>query len=179
MKRLSNTIVLTISILSVALCCSCTKEKYVWYKANFGWYLTAGYDAHKKGDYAKAEKHYKAALAIAEQGGLPYDLVALVLDCLGDNYEEQGKYTEAEAAYKRELSVVEKALGPSHPDLLDPLTSITLLYLKQSRDNEAETYNQRALAIASGVTDDKYKSTISTVYIQRDIIAGRKDLQPK
>jgi hypothetical protein len=47
---------------------------------------------------------------------------------------EASRYDEAEPIYKRSLAILEKVLGPQHPDT----RAVLQLYRAQGRDKEAE-----------------------------------------
>ncbi len=59
----------------------------------------------------------------------------------------QGKYAEAEPLYKRSLAIVEKALGPEHPDVATSLKNYAALLRKTGRATEASKMEARAKAI--------------------------------
>ena len=61
--------------------------------------------------------------------------------------ESQGRYAEAEPLYKRSLAIVEKALGPDHPDVGTVAQQPRRLYRSQGRYAEAEPLFKRTLAI--------------------------------
>ena len=62
-------------------------------------------------------------------------------------YYHQGKYTEAEPLYERSLAILEKALGPEHPQVAQSLDNYAALLHKLNRDAEAEKMEARAQAI--------------------------------
>ncbi len=45
------------------------------------------------------------------------------------------------------MAIVEKALGPEHPDVANSLNNLAVLYHAQERNAEAEPLFQRSLAI--------------------------------
>ena len=69
------------------------------------------------------------------------------LDNLAMLYQAQGKYAEAEPLYVRVLAILEKALGPEHPDLAESLKNYAALLQKMGREAEAAKMEARALAI--------------------------------
>ena len=73
--------------------------------------------------------------------------MAISLNNLAELYRTQGKYAEAEPLYHRSLAILEKALGPEHPDVATSLNSLAALYDTQGKYAEAEPLYQRALAI--------------------------------
>ncbi len=62
-------------------------------------------------------------------------------------YKAQGHYAEAEPLYQRSLAIVEKALGPEHPDLATSLENYAALLRETARADEAERMEARAKAI--------------------------------
>ena len=54
---------------------------------------------------------------------------------------------EAEPHYKRALAIIEKALGPEHPDVAQSLENYAALLRKTGRDDEAVKLEARAKAI--------------------------------
>ena len=62
-------------------------------------------------------------------------------------YRDQGRYSEAEPLYGRSLEILEKALGPAHPDVATNVNKIAVLYSDLGRYGEAESLHDRAIAI--------------------------------
>jgi tetratricopeptide (TPR) repeat protein len=73
--------------------------------------------------------------------------VATSLNNLAALYRAQGKYDQAEPLYKRALAILEKALGPEHPDVATVLGNYAALLEKTNRQAEAEKLRQRAAKI--------------------------------
>jgi CHAT domain-containing protein len=61
-------------------------------------------------------------------------------------YEQQGRYGAAEPLFKRALSMLDKALGPDHPDVTDTINHLALLYEKQDRYADAAPLVQQVMA---------------------------------
>jgi tetratricopeptide (TPR) repeat protein len=61
-------------------------------------------------------------------------------------YDNQGRYAEAEPLFKRALAVLEKALGPNHPEVAAVRHNLAALYKDQGRYADAEALNKRAMA---------------------------------
>ncbi len=74
-------------------------------------------------------------------------MVATSVNNLGDLYHAQGKYAEAEPLLKRALAIVEKALGPEHPDVAASLENYAALLRETGRSDEAAKMEARAEAI--------------------------------
>jgi Tetratricopeptide repeat len=66
---------------------------------------------------------------------------------LAELYRARGRLAEAEPLHKRGLAILEKALGPGHPNVGTPLFSLAELYETQRRVAEAEPLHRRSLAI--------------------------------
>jgi hypothetical protein len=62
-------------------------------------------------------------------------------------YDNQSKYAEAESLYQRFQAIVEKALGPEHPDVAQSLENYAALLRQTARADEAERMETRAKAI--------------------------------
>jgi tetratricopeptide (TPR) repeat protein len=59
----------------------------------------------------------------------------------------QHRYTEAESHFRRALAIMDKSLGPNHPDLAHILGAYGLLLKKTNRKSEAAPMNSRAKEI--------------------------------
>jgi tetratricopeptide (TPR) repeat protein len=109
--------------------------------------MAAGQIAFEAGRYAKAERLLKIALARAERFG-PRDLrLPATLNRLAQVYHEQGQYTRAEPLYKRSLALVEKSLGPTHPDVAANLNNLATLYRDEGKFEQAEVLYRKSLGI--------------------------------
>ena len=60
---------------------------------------------------------------------------------------ETGRYSEAIPLVQRALAILEKALGPDHPDVAASLNNLAGLYQDQRRYGDAEPLYKRSLAI--------------------------------
>ncbi len=58
---------------------------------------------------------------------------------------------DAEPLYKRSLAILEKALGPEHPNVAMSFNNLALLYEAQGRYGDAEPLYKRSLAISEKV----------------------------
>ena len=63
--------------------------------------------------------------------------MAASLNGLAFLYSAQGKYAEAEPLFKRSLAILEKALGPEHPNVATSLENWAKLLRQINRDAEA------------------------------------------
>ena len=62
-------------------------------------------------------------------------------------YDAQDNYAEAEPLYRRALAILEKALGPEHPNVAQVLENYAELLRKTNRKTEAAKMEARAKAI--------------------------------
>jgi tetratricopeptide (TPR) repeat protein len=104
--------------------------------------MRAGDEAYGRGDYGEAERHWKAQLEFEVNMGSNRSL-----NNLARLYEAQGRYAEAETIYERSLAMMEKTLGPEHPELSESLNNYTAFLRKMGRDAEAAKIEARLLAI--------------------------------
>lgn len=110
-------------------------------------HMDAGRSAHQRGNYEAAAKRYADALAEAEAFGEADQRLALTINQLAFSLEDQGRYVDAETLYRRSLAILEKALGPDHPNVGMSLNNLAALYKAQGRYAEAEPLNRRSLTI--------------------------------
>jgi tetratricopeptide (TPR) repeat protein len=104
--------------------------------------MRAGDEAFERGDHDEAERHWNAQLEFEVSMGSNRSL-----DNLAMLYQTQGRYAEAELLHLRVLAILEKALGPEHPDLAERLKNYAALLQKKGCDTKAAKMEARALAI--------------------------------
>ena len=104
--------------------------------------------AYAAGAYADAEGLYRQGLAIGRDIRDQWTVMAC-LNNLGELYRAQSRYAEAEPLYKRSLSILEKALGPDHPDVATVLKDYAGFLREVGKTEEAETMEARAERIRS------------------------------
>ena len=73
--------------------------------------------------------------------------MATSVNNLGLLYYNQGQYAQAEPLLNRSLAIMEKALGPDHPDVAVSLENLAALYRVTKRRKEAKVLEKRAAAI--------------------------------
>lgn len=100
-----------------------------------------------KGDYALATEACQASLEEAERFGRHDRRLGISSWMLAALYHTQGKYVEAEPLYRRSLEIMEKTLGPNHPDVASILNNLAELYTAQGRYADAEPLYRRSLEI--------------------------------
>ncbi len=72
--------------------------------------------------------------------------MAQSLNNLAELYRAQGRYAEAEPHYQRALAILEKVLGPEHPDVATSLENYAALLRETEREDQAEEMEARAKA---------------------------------
>ena len=136
-----------VAVTAVPLAKRAARAQDVWDEST-----QAGAKASQDGRHAEAEEHFKAALREAEKPGAKGERLALSLRNLAELYRDQGRYGEAEPLYRRSLAILEKALGPQHPDVATNLENYAALLRATGRDAEAAEMEARAKAIrAKGI----------------------------
>ncbi len=73
--------------------------------------------------------------------------MAQSLNNLAELYRAQGRYAEAEPHYQRALAILEKVLGPEHPDVATSLENYAALLRETEREDQAKEMEARAKAI--------------------------------
>ncbi len=61
--------------------------------------------------------------------------------------QAQGRYAEAEPQYQRSLAILEKALGPDHPNVAQSLENYAALLRATGRAAKSDNMEARAKAI--------------------------------
>jgi len=128
----------------------------------------AGIYLRDHASYSLAESLFQRAVAIAEQLGPEYLLLASPLSNLGILYKDHGQYERAEACSQRALHIWEQALGPEHLLLALPLNNLGLIYWHQGKYEQAEPLLQRALHIweqALGPNDSRVAVALNNLGI--------------
>ncbi len=101
----------------------------------------------EQGFFDKAEQFHWEALSIRlDAENVEKEDVANSNHNLGNIYSIKD-YGQAEKYYQQSLAVLEKELGPRHPNLAIGLQNLGLLYQSKGQYGQAQAYLQRALAI--------------------------------
>ena len=106
-----------------------------------------GAKAAQAGDIDACEKLYRRGLAIMERTFGNAEATAAYTVTLSGLLQSQGRLEEAVPFYERSLTILEKALGPEHPDVATILEDYASLLRQTSRSDEAERMEARAKAI--------------------------------
>lgn len=107
---------------------------------------SAGKEAFQAGDYAKAEKHFSAALKHIDTLGSGNTRAAATLNNLALVYKKQGKYGKAEICFRRALRIYESVM-PEHAHVASVLTNLAGLYHALGKPADATPLIKRAKAI--------------------------------
>jgi tetratricopeptide (TPR) repeat protein len=106
-----------------------------------------GAKAAQAGDIDACEKLYRRGFAIMERTFGNVEATAAYTVTLGGLLQSQGRLEEAVPFYERTLAILEKALGPEHPDVATSLENSATLLRETERTDEAEELETRAKAI--------------------------------
>ena len=73
--------------------------------------------------------------------------MATSLNNLAELYQAQGRHAKAKPLYERALAILEKALGPEHPQVAISLENYASLLRNMGRPEEGVPLESRARAI--------------------------------
>ena len=68
------------------------------------------------------------------------------MNFLARSYSMQGQYTEAEDLFNRTRQLRQRVLGPKHPDTLNTVSDLGVMYQRQGKFALAESFAAEALA---------------------------------
>jgi len=129
-----------VSLVSVFCSSLALAQESLWEK-----YIVAGNSLRAQAKYNEAEKSYLDAVHEAEKWGDPR--LGKALNFLASVYFDQGRYAEAEPLLQRSIVILEKTLGPDHPDVATTLKELFRIRRTQSQFVEAEALCHRVIAI--------------------------------
>ena len=121
----------------------------------------AGYLAYLAGDYDRAERLYRDALATEPARGPwggrePRDLTANLLNNLGLIRHARGDYRAAEDLYRRALAISRSLHGELHPDVTAGLNNLAAVLRWRGDDAGAERIFRQVLANRRKVYGDRH-----------------------
>lgn len=108
--------------------------------------LAQAYRLRGRADHA--EPLYRQAVDLDDRRGGDEARLATNLASLALVYRAQGRHADAEPLYERALPLLERTLGPEHPEVARCLTNRAVLYWHDGRPEKALPLQRRALAIA-------------------------------
>jgi tetratricopeptide (TPR) repeat protein len=91
--------------------------------------------------------HARACGKLIDSLGFEFREAARLLNQTAYYLRERALFVEAEPLYQFSLAILEKALGPDHPDFATGLNNLASLYDDQGKYGEAEPLYRRSLAI--------------------------------
>ncbi len=100
-----------------------------------------------RGDFARAEQAFAAAIREAEQLGAADLRLATSLANLAQLKLRQKNYDEADRLFRRSLQIRESALGPDHASLVQTVNGLAAVCYARGDIDAAEPLFQRALTI--------------------------------
>ena len=107
--------------------------------------------------------HAQTLARFIDELGFEFSEAARMLNQAGYYLRERGQYAEAEPLYRRALAIVEKAVGPEHPNTAASLNNLAALYDSQGRYDEAEPLYRRALAIREKARGPEHPNTAASL----------------
>jgi tetratricopeptide (TPR) repeat protein len=81
---------------------------------------------------------------------------------MADALNSQGKFTEAQTLYREMLEVLQRVLGPEHPETLNTAGNLANTLNAQGKYAEAETMYHEVLLIKRRVLGPEYPDTLAT-----------------
>ena len=115
-------------------------------------YMSGGMQAMERGNYADAEKLFRAAVTEAAKAGDSGNKNApgMMLDSLeglGGALRSQNKFADAERVVRESLQLLDMTTTDSDPKYSLTLNNLGLLLTQQNKFNEAEVIQRKALAL--------------------------------
>lgn len=116
-----------------------------------------GADYQAQGEYARAERSFRDAVALLEEApGSHEEELGCLLNDLADVLYAQGKYGSAtESLYGRALESLETINGRDHPDVANILNNLAALHQVRGDYRQAEALSQRSVSILEDIFENK------------------------
>jgi len=108
-------------------------------------YYGLGQIARFRGRFDKADSLYREAIKFSENSGPAAKWS--VYQARGDLYRTQGNYKRSVTMYLEAITILERAVGPSHPNLSGILEGLAQSYIAQGRKAEGQALIQRSKKI--------------------------------
>ena len=128
-----------IALLAAPLAADATRD---WTAA-----IEAGKKAFEARNFPEAEKQFTLAVKAGETFGNKDTRLAAALDHLATVYSVNKQYDKAVPTYQRAIAAIEKALDPSHPDLVGTLQNLARVYQAQNKIEDAQPLYERVFVI--------------------------------
>ena len=124
-----------------------------------------GWDSQKRGDYAAAEAHFRAAIEAARAFGEHDSRLGHSATDLAWTLYYQGRYSEAEPFATQGLKIREAAQG-ERPELAEALDAVAVIQHARGRYAESEAARKRSIAIfeqTRGKNDPDVASSLNSL----------------
>jgi serine/threonine-protein kinase len=117
-----------------------------------GVWQSLGSLALKRGDEVDAKKHFDRAVALYEKAGPLHFGTAAAVAGLGESELMLGNLDAAQARLEQSIALIEKDMGPDHPELDEPLRFLAEVHRKRGETKKAEQLLRRAKQVRLEVT---------------------------
>lgn len=137
---MSNVRTLLVVVVCIGFLSSC--------KTTFGKLIdhqSAGDEAYRRADYAKAEEEYQAATREAEKLGPENVMVIICLRSLAQVYVAQDKMSEAEMTYQKRIALADKSLQRDPAYQITVYDDLATFYILENRISDAKPVIERAI----------------------------------
>ena len=122
------------------------------------WLETKGHIAFWRGDFADAERQYRAEVdIIRERLGGKDPALAIAYNSVGAAVASQGRYADASAVFQQAMDLGAEVLGPGHPWVALVTTNLGLLHQRIGNLEQARTLHERALATYEAVYGEQHR----------------------
>lgn len=115
---------------------------------------------HLQGRHTVAEPLLYRSLAIMEKADPENVETSEVLEQLAGLCQAQGRYAATELILQRSLAIRERALGPDHPDVVNVLEQMVMLYRKVGKKDEAEKLEARLKLFRNGTRNGSVRPVV-------------------
>ena len=106
-----------------------------------------GWKSTRRGDYASAEAHFRAAMQAARSFGERDPRLCKSATSLAWTLYHRGRYSEAEPIALQNLAIQERVRGAWHIEVAEALDAVAVIHHARARYAEAEALRKRSIAI--------------------------------
>jgi tetratricopeptide (TPR) repeat protein len=106
-----------------------------------------GMRSEDRGDYATAERHFRAAVVVAKKFGERDPRLGHITTDLAWSLYHQGRYAEAEPVALESLAIRQAAFGESHVEFAYALDALAAVLHARGRYAESESLRKRSISI--------------------------------
>jgi tetratricopeptide (TPR) repeat protein len=110
---------------------------------------------------------------------------ATIRQTIGNAYHSLGNYPAAQLQHERALEIRRKVLGEEHPETLDAMSNLALVYQEQGQLDKAELLDVQVLELSRRVLGEEHEDTLTSmnnlalVYSMRGEYAKAELIYPK